>query len=95
MADPTLSIEQNAPDLIRDLATATEDQALAVLVAEQEKGEAARSTVVKAAEERLEVLAVPGKPQESAPSGVWAQLLDDSGEPVLVDGNPVAAELIP
>lgn len=94
MANPTLSIEQNAPELIHDLSTATEDQALAVLVAEQEKGDAARSTVVKAAEERLEALSIPGEAQESEPSGVWAQLLDDSGEPVLVDGKAVATELV-
>lgn len=87
--------EKTAPELVKDLTSATEEEARAILQAEQERGEEQRVTVVRAAEERLAVLAVPGKPQESTPSGVWAQLLDADGEPVLVDGNAVAAELTP
>lgn len=86
--------EKGARELITELETADQETAQAVLTAEQEKGDNARSTVVKAAEDRLAVLAVPGEPQEEEPSGVWAQLLDDSGEPVLVDGNPVRTELV-
>lgn len=86
--------EKKAAELITELETASKEEAQAVLTAEQEKGDQARSTVVKAAEDRLEVLAVPGEPQEGTPSGVWAQLLDDDGKPVVVDGNPVRAELV-
>lgn len=87
--------EKNAQDLVKDLETASQEEATAVLRAEQEKGEDARVTVVRAAEARLETLAIPGEPQESTPTGVWAQLLDAEGEPVLVDGNPVATPLTP
>jgi hypothetical protein len=86
--------EKKAAELINDLATADQEEAQAILTAEQEKGEQARSTVIQAAEERLAVLAVPGEPQEGTPSGVWAQLLDDSGEPVKVDGQTVRSELV-
>lgn len=87
--------EKTAQDLVKDLASATEEEATATLQAEKERGDDARVTVVRAAEERLETLAVPGEPQEGTPSGVWAQLLDADGEPVLVDGNPVRSELTP
>lgn len=87
---------KTAAELKAELATATEDEARATLAAEQQKGDQARSTVVQAAEERLAVLAVPGEPVTgSGPSGVWAQLLDDDGKPVKVDGADVAAELTP
>lgn len=87
--------DKTAQDLVKDLATADQEEAQSILTAEKERGEDARVTVVRAAEERLETLAVPGEPQEGTPSGVWAQLLDAEGKPVLVDGNPVAAELTP
>jgi len=83
-----------AAELKKDLETATEAEARAILQEEQDREEP-RSTVVSAAEDRLAVLAVPGEPQDSTPSGVWAQLLDVDGEPVLVDGSPVKAELTP
>lgn len=86
--------EKKADELKAILADADQETAQSILSQETAKEEP-RSTVVKAAEDRLAVLAVPGEPQESEPSGVWAQLLDDSGEPVLVDGNPVRAELTP
>lgn len=91
----TLSTDQTASELIELLASADEDQARQLLADESAK-EKPRSTVVAAAEERLAVLDIPGEPQEDGePDGAWAQLLDGEGEPVLVDGNPVAAELIP
>lgn len=83
-----------AAELKKTLETATEEEARAILQEEQAQEEP-RSTVVSAAEARLETLAVPGEPQDSTPSGVWAQLLDADGKPVLVDGQPVKAELTP
>ena len=83
-----------ADELKKTLETADEAEARAILQEEQEQ-EKPRSTVVQAAEARLEVLSVPGEPQDSTPSGVWAQLLDADGEPVLVDGQPVRTELTP
>lgn len=90
-----MAADKNAQDLVKDLGTATQEEATAVLRAEQEKGDSARTTVVNAAEARLEVLAVPGEPVDKEPEGVWAQLLDADGEPVQVDGKPVQAELTP
>lgn len=89
-----IDIHQKAANVIADLASADKEQALAVLAAEQQKGDAARSTVVKAAEDRLALLDLPGEPQDEEPTGVWAQLLDDQGEPVLRDGKPVATDLL-
>lgn len=94
MAGPTISTEQNAADVIADLATADREQAQGVLAEESAK-EKPRTTVVAAAQERLEVLDIPGEPQEEEPEGAWAQLLDGDGEPVLVDGLPVKTVLIP
>lgn len=87
--------EKTAQELVKDLSSATEEEAKAILQEEQERGEEQRVTVVRAAEERLAVLAVPGEPQEGTPEGVWAQLLDADGKPVLVDGSPVRTELTP
>lgn len=84
--------EKTAADLVAELADADLELATAILQEEQTK-DAPRVTVVRAAEERLALLAIPGEPQETIPKGVWAQLLDENGEPVLVDGNPVRAEL--
>lgn len=84
----------NATELVDELASASEEEAKAILQGEKER-ESPRVTVVRAAEERLAVLAVPGEPQDTEPEGVWAQLLDADGEPVLVDGKPVRAELTP
>lgn len=87
--------EKTATELVKDLETASQEEAQAALQAEQEKGDGARVTVVRAAEERLAVLAVPGEPVGSTPTGIWAQLLDADGKPVQVDGQPVQAELTP
>lgn len=90
----TENAEKNASELIDILAAADRETTESILSQEQAK-EKPRITVVKAAEDRLEVLAVPGDPQEETPEGFWAQLLDGDGEPVLVDGLPVRAELTP
>lgn len=86
--------EKTAADLVADLADADLETATAILQGEQTR-DAPRVTVVRAAEERLALLAIPGEPLESTPKEVWAQLLDADGNPVLVDGNPVRAELTP
>lgn len=86
--------ESTAAELVAELADADQEKATAILQEEQAR-DAPRVTVVRAAEERLAVLAIPGVPQETVPREVWAQLLDADGEPVLVDGNPVRAELTP
>lgn len=100
MTSPAISIDQKAAEVISDLATADYDQAQAVLAAEQEKGDGARSTVVAAAEARVAELAPVVEHEgtvltDGIPDGPWAQLLDGDGNPVLVDGNPVAAEVTP
>lgn len=85
--------DKTAAELKKDLETASLEEATAVLQEEQEKAEP-RTTVVQAAEARLETLAVPGEPVEGTPTGLWAQLLDGDGNPVLVDGAPVQTELV-
>lgn len=89
--------EKTARELIADLAGADQETAQAILTAEKAKPEGdQRTTVITAAEERLNVLAVPGDPQDSEPtSGTWAKLLDGDGNPVLVDGKTVRATLTP
>lgn len=97
-------MSESAKDLVAELKEADLDRAQAVLTAEQEKPEEERrKTVVAAAEARLAelapVVALPesaevledGLPEDRG----WAQLLDENGEPVLVDGKPVEAELVP
>lgn len=86
-----------APELIEALATYDREQVNAVLAEEQTRPRP-RSTVIKAAEDRLRDLSEPlaGEPIDSIPEDeAWAQLLDGDGNPVLVDGKPVRAELVP
>lgn len=90
MADVT---EKTAAELKEDLKTATAEQATDILNAENQREEP-RVTVVSAAQARLEELDQPGEVQDSTPTGAWAQLLDGDGKPVLVDGKPVATELV-
>lgn len=95
-----IDVTQNARDVVTELAEADDDQARAALAAEQAKPEGEqRTTVIKAAEARIAELApvteTEGSVVEGEPSGAWAQLLDGDGEPVLVDGNPVDAGLVP
>lgn len=95
-----IDLSQNAKDIVRDLSEADDGQARAVLEAEQAKPEAEqRKTVLQAAEARLDelapIVAADGSQVTGTPSGAWAQLLDGDGEPVLVDGNPVDAGLVP
>lgn len=95
-----IDVTKNAKDVIHDLATADDGQARTLLDEEMAKPEAERrKTVIEAAKARLAELApvveVQGEVLESIPDGGWAQLLDGDGEPVLVDGNPVDAGLVP
>lgn len=90
----TTTTEKTAAELKEDLKTATADQATDILNAENQREEP-RVTVVSAAEARLAELAQPGEVLDAEPTGAWAQLLDGDGEPVLVDGKPVATELVP
>lgn len=83
-----------ADELKKTLEGASEEEARALLAEELNRGEEARSTVVAAAEARLEVLAIPGEAVSSPPSGAWAQLLDGEGNPVEQDGKPVQTELV-
>ena len=87
--------EKKATELVADLESASREEAQAILDAEQAR-ETPRVTVVRAAEERLAILDVPGEPQEESPEGrAWAQLLDADGEPVTIDGTPVEADITP
>lgn len=95
-----IDVSQNAKDVVKDLATADDGQARTALEEEQAKPEAEqRKTVLQAAQDRLAELApiveVQGSVVDGEPGGAWAQLLDGDGEPVLVDGNPVDAGLVP
>lgn len=87
--------EKTATELVDDLKEASPEEAQAILDAEHAR-ETVRVTVVRAAEARLAelapALALPDYAEvvDTEPDGAWAQLLDDSGEPVLVDGSPVA-----
>lgn len=91
--EPLISLDQTAQAVIQDLATASETQARAALEEEQEGRQ--RVTVARAAQARLEELAIPGEPQASTPSGTWGRLMDPDGKPVLVDGQEVAVPLTP
>lgn len=93
---------EKATELVAELKDADLERARAILTAEQEKPEAERrKSVVAAAEARVAelepVAEVNGTVlEDGAPEDRgWAQLLGDDGEPVLVDGNPVEAELVP
>ena len=89
-----MAAEKTAAELKETLATASQEEATAILQEEQGR-EKPRTTVVEAAEARLEVLAVPGDPVDREPRGVWAQLLDVDGKPATVDGAPVRTALTP
>lgn len=84
--------EKTAAELVNDLKEATAEEASDILNAENERPEP-RKTVVAAATARLEELDSPGEVLTGTPDGAWAQLLDGDGEPVLVDGNPVATDI--
>lgn len=96
MTDPT---EKTADELKTTLADADKETADSILSQEQAR-EKPRVTVVKAAEDRLAelepVLSLPegATVLDAEPEGAWAQLLDGDGKPVLVDGQPVSAELV-
>lgn len=88
--------ERPASELVDELKDASAEEVQAILDAEHAREPQPRVTVVRAAEQRLAelapALALPDYAEvvDAEPDGAWAQLLDDSGEPVLVDGSPVA-----
>lgn len=95
-----IDMDQSARDVVRALTDADDGQAHTALEAERAKPEAEqRKTVLAAAEARIAELApvveVQGEVMETIPDAPWAQLLDGDGEPVLVDGYPVDAGLVP
>ncbi len=100
-SSPSISVDQNANDVKAAVKEADAEQARGVLEAEQAKPEAdQRKTVLEAAQARLDELApvveTEGEVLEDGiPDGAWAQLLDADGEPLLVDGNPVDAGIVP
>lgn len=85
--------EKTAAELVDDLKTA-DQETLTAIVNDENAREKPRVTVLDAAEARQAELDLPGEPVKTEPSGAWAQLIDADGEPVTIDGHPVATELV-
>lgn len=97
-ATPDVLGDASAGELVEEMKTASLDRAREVQEAELAKDQP-RVTVTRAAQARLDVLELPVEVngtvlEDGPPEGAWAQLLDRDGEPVQVDGNPVATELV-